>query len=136
MKKFHTHYDNLKVARSASQEVIRGAYKTLLHKYHPDRNSNDPDAARIMVIINTAYEVLSDLEKRTQHDAWIAKKEAELSQQNKTRQNFYAIQMPLLATAPITFKPIISHVSRNWIIYGVIVALIWGTYSVRKPIHP
>ena len=38
MKKIHTHYDNLKVARNAPIEVIRAAYKSLSHKHHPDRN--------------------------------------------------------------------------------------------------
>ena len=58
--RIYTHYDNLKVARNAPPEVIRAAYKALAQKYHPDRNSNNPDSERIMVIINTSYEVLSD----------------------------------------------------------------------------
>ena len=56
-----THYDNLKVARDAPSEVIRAAYRALTQRYHPDRNP-DPEAARIMQIINRAYEVLSDPE--------------------------------------------------------------------------
>ncbi|WP_258193030.1 J domain-containing protein [Nitrosomonas oligotropha] len=67
----HTHYDNLKVARDAPPEVIRAAYKSLAHKYHPDRNQSNPDAARIMSLINIAYEELSDPVKRKLHDEWI-----------------------------------------------------------------
>lgn len=70
MQKPRTHYDNLKVARNAPQEVIRAAYKTLTQKYHPDRNP-DPSATRIMSLLNEAYEVLSDPSKRREHDAWI-----------------------------------------------------------------
>ncbi|HEU4844561.1 MAG TPA: J domain-containing protein, partial [Burkholderiaceae bacterium] len=55
MAKIHTHYDNLKVARKAPQEVIRAAYKALSQKYHPDKNPGDEKAARIMAILNSAY---------------------------------------------------------------------------------
>lgn len=60
MNKFQTHYDNLKVARTAPIEVIRAAYKSLSQKYHPDRNQNSAEANEIMRLINHAYEVLSD----------------------------------------------------------------------------
>jgi curved DNA-binding protein CbpA len=78
MAHIHTHYDNLKVARNAPPEVIRAAYKSLSQKYHPDRNPDSPDAMRIIQIINSAYEVLSDPVKRAAHDAWIAKTEASI----------------------------------------------------------
>lgn len=71
-----THYDNLQVARNASPEVIRAAYKGLTQRYHPDRNPNDPDCERVMKLINKAYEVLSDPTARAMHDAWIATQEA------------------------------------------------------------
>jgi curved DNA-binding protein CbpA len=77
MARIHTHYDNLKVARNAPPEVIRAAYKTLSQKYHPDRNPGNGDAVRIIQIINTAYDVLSDPAKRREHDEWIARAEAE-----------------------------------------------------------
>jgi DnaJ-class molecular chaperone len=76
MPRIHTHYDNLKVARNAPAEVIRAAYKTLSQKYHPDRNPG-PDAVRVIQIINSAYEVLSDPVKRQEHDDWIAREEAQ-----------------------------------------------------------
>lgn len=73
MKKIRTHYDNLQVAENASPEVIKGAYRYLSQRWHPDKNPADREKAeRITRIINQAYEVLSDPEKRRQHDAWIA----------------------------------------------------------------
>lgn len=75
MKQVHTHYDNLKVARSAPPEVIRAAYKSLCQKYHPDRNPGDTEAAKIMALINQAYDVLSAPDKRRQHDLWIKEQE-------------------------------------------------------------
>src|SRR5205085_5351640 len=78
MAKIHTHYDNLKVARQAPQEVVRAAYKALSQKYHPDKNPGDEKAARIMAIVNTAYNILSDPVRRKEHDDWIAAEEWEV----------------------------------------------------------
>jgi hypothetical protein len=78
MAKIHTHYDNLKVSRHAPQEVIRAAYKALSQKYHPDKNQGDERAARIMAIVNTAYNILSDPLRRKEHDEWIAAEEWEV----------------------------------------------------------
>ena len=77
MSKLHTHYDNLKVARDAPPEVIRAAYKTLCHKFHPDRHSDSQRATQAFQLITQAYVVLSDPDRRAQHDAWITQREAE-----------------------------------------------------------
>ncbi len=72
-KRPRTHYDNLQVAKHASPEVIKAAYRGLSQRYHPDKNIGDrQEAGRIMRLINEAYEVLSDRERRAQHDRWIA----------------------------------------------------------------
>ncbi len=76
MSRIHTHYDNLKVTRNAPPEVIRAAYKTLCQKFHPDRNPDNESAKNTFLLIRTAYEPLSDPEKRKLHDAWIASTEA------------------------------------------------------------
>lgn len=83
MTRIHTHYDNLKVARNAPPEVIRAAYKTLSQKFHPDRNPGNAEAARIMMIINTSYEVLSDPDKRREHDLWLSQQEQAVAQATK-----------------------------------------------------
>ena len=85
MAKIHTHYDNLKVARKAPQEVIRAAYKALSQKYHPDKNQGDAQAARIMAIINTAYGILGTPARRKEHDDWIAAEEWEIAWLESTR---------------------------------------------------
>jgi curved DNA-binding protein CbpA len=82
MPDLHTHYDNLKVARNAPPEVIRAAYRTLSQKFHPDRNPGNQSATRTFQIINSAYEVLSDPEKRREHDRWIARVEGARSEQH------------------------------------------------------
>jgi len=100
MRPVRTHYDNLKVARNAPLEVIRAAYKTLSQKYHPDK-TDAPDAAKIMRVINKAYEVLSDPESRKAHDLWIASQEQPKSydkptnkqaEENKSRD--YSFSLP------------------------------------------
>ena len=85
MKKIETHYDILKVARDAPLEVIRAAYRSLSQKYHPDKNQGSPDAERIMQLINLAYQILSDPERRKEHDQWIAEQE---ESNNKESQNY------------------------------------------------
>jgi len=77
MNELNTHYNNLKVARNAPQEVIRAAYMALSKQYHPDRNSGSSESNRIMRIINASYEVLSDPIKRREHDSWILRMEEE-----------------------------------------------------------
>ncbi len=76
MSPIRTHYENLTVARNAPLEVIRAAYRVLAQKYHPDRNRGDPDAARVMALLNEAYRVLSDSQLRLEHDQWIRSVEA------------------------------------------------------------
>lgn len=77
MSKLHTHYDNLKVARDAPIEVIRAAYRSLCQKFHPDKNPGDAQAAKVMAVINQSYDVLSDPDRRRQHDDWIRAHEVE-----------------------------------------------------------
>lgn len=95
MAQIHTHYDNLKVARNAPPEVIRAAYKTLSQRFHPDRNPGNTEAARIMAIINSSYDVLSDPAKRREHDQWIMEMEAASQVKIQTGQTAQAtIQHP------------------------------------------
>ena len=81
----HTHYDNLKVARQAPQEVIRAAYKALSQKYHPDKNPGNAKAARVMALLNSAYDTLADPQRRREHDEWIAAEEWEIEWQATAR---------------------------------------------------
>ena len=68
-----THYDNLHVSEKASPEVIKGAYKALAQKWHPDKHPNQREKAeRYFKIITRAFEVLSDPETRAEYDAWLS----------------------------------------------------------------
>ena len=63
-----SHYETLEVSQSASSVVIRAAYRSLSQHAHPDKNPGAEDAGQRMLSINRAYAVLSDLEKRKEHD--------------------------------------------------------------------
>ena len=61
------YYKVLGVPRSASQDDIRTKFRRLALEYHPDRNK-DPTAQEKFKEINSAYQVLSDPQKRAQYD--------------------------------------------------------------------
>jgi molecular chaperone DnaJ len=62
------YYEVLGVARDASREAIKDAFRRLALKYHPDRNKA-PDAEARFKEIAEAYAVLTDPEKRGAYDA-------------------------------------------------------------------
>jgi molecular chaperone DnaJ len=63
-------YDTLGVQKSASADEIKKAYRKLARQYHPDRNPGDESAEARFKEVQTAYDVLSDPDKRKQYDAW------------------------------------------------------------------
>jgi len=66
----HDYYEILGVAKNASEDEIKKAYRRLALKYHPDRVADDKknEAAEKFKEATEAYEVLSDSQKRTQYD--------------------------------------------------------------------
>ena len=68
--KFQDYYEVLGVARDASPEDIRTAYRKLALEWHPDRHQGDAkdDAEKKFKQISEAHEVLSDPEKRKRYD--------------------------------------------------------------------
>jgi molecular chaperone DnaJ len=61
-------YDVLGVSRDASADEIKRAYRKLAHRYHPDKNPDDPAAEERFKEASMAYEILSDAEKRRRYD--------------------------------------------------------------------
>src|SRR6202007_3097612 len=65
---FRDYYETLGVAKNATEDEIRSAFRKLARKYHPDVAKDKKAAEEKFKQINEAYEVLSDPEKRKKYD--------------------------------------------------------------------
>src|SRR4051812_7257356 len=61
-------YQRLGVQRGASEADIKKAYRSLAKQLHPDRNADNPNAAKRFGEITHAYDLLSDKDKRAKYD--------------------------------------------------------------------
>ena len=62
------YYEILGVKRTASEQDLKSAYRSMAKECHPDRNAGDKDCERKFKEINEAYEALKDPQKRAAYD--------------------------------------------------------------------
>lgn len=62
------YYEVLGVSKTATEDELKRAYRTLAKKYHPDLHPNDAEAEAHFKEVNEAYEILSDPAKRQKYD--------------------------------------------------------------------
>jgi DnaJ-class molecular chaperone len=61
-------YQRLGLKRGASEAEIKKAYRSLAKQLHPDRNADNPNAAKRFGEVTHAYDMLSDKDKRARYD--------------------------------------------------------------------
>ncbi len=61
-------YQRLGIKRGASEAEVKKAYRSLAKQLHPDRNRDNPNAAKRFGEITQAYDLLSDKDKRARYD--------------------------------------------------------------------
>lgn len=82
-------YEILEVSPNASPAVIKAAFKSLMQRYHPDRNPGDVHIAEHASQVVQAYEVLSDPAKRAAYDLTLSQQPA--APQVASREARYAV---------------------------------------------
>ncbi len=78
-RKFVDYYKVLNVDRTASQMQIKEAYYRLARKYHPDINVFNDVSIMKFTIINEAYSILGDLDKRLKYKVLLEKHDEAVS---------------------------------------------------------
>jgi curved DNA-binding protein CbpA len=92
-----TYYDILRVSRRAAPDGVRTAYRKLAQKYHPDKLPGNADAVRIMAMLNEAYGVLSDADRRAHYDRRIEDERA--CAQRRLRRRFAPVPVEVPTAA-------------------------------------
>lgn len=70
MSKFIDYYKILGVSKDIPQSEIKAAYRKRSKQFHPDLHPDDPKAKAKFQMLNEAYDVLSDPDKRARYDQY------------------------------------------------------------------
>lgn len=67
------YYEILEVKSDTSDEVIKAAYKALIKKYHPDNGGKNDSTGEKLRLVNEAFDILSNPDKRKKYDSQFQK---------------------------------------------------------------
>lgn len=99
------HYAVLNVAMDAPDTVVRAAYRVLAAQFHPDRHAADPAVLQRMQQVTAAYRVLSDPQRRADHDRQL---------QRQRRRRAQDTAMPrVVESPPVQVEDAISDAERT-----------------------
>ncbi len=68
MQNFRDYYEILGIVETADSQTIKQAYRHLARQCHPDLNPGDQVAEERFKALNEAYEILSDIDRKSQYD--------------------------------------------------------------------
>lgn len=106
------YYELLQITPDASIEVIKAAYKALVKKYHPDNGHKDGNEK--LQLLNEAYEILSDVNKRKLYDTTLRKENDqgfvhEQSDKKNDEDIFYEQQTEVRETGESAYQSKFGH---------------------------
>lgn len=131
----HEYYKILNVNEDATLVEIKSAYRLLVKKYHPDRNSGKKNDSEMIKKINVAFEVLSDKNKRKDYDDLCLKLQTSYSNSKREYENIlkdYSEQKEKITTTDIR-KKIASETSRFKIIVEPSLCMAFGSCEILAP---
>jgi len=121
-------YDELEVSPAASAEVIRAAYKSLMQRYHPDKNPGVTEIAQRAAAIAQAYDVLSDPHKREAYDRTLLP-----AASSEPTRGMGGAAMARVAQRPVRQQDAAGwNVWYVWLLIASIVASGWGIHVLTK----
>ena len=130
----HEHYSILGVSQDATLVDIKKAYRFLVKKYHPDRNSGKEIESEMIKKINNAFEVLSDKKKRMEYDHLCSKIQTlNLNQYKETDTKLRNYNEGIENIIPATRSKILTETSRFKIIVEPSLCMAFGSCEILAP---
>src|SRR5688572_12780706 len=85
-------YEVLGIDKEATQTQIKGAFKRMAMRYHPDRNPGNKEAEETFKIVNEAYRTLCDPVRKLRYDSrfyWVREENTDVHWQEEIKRRRY-----------------------------------------------